>query len=405
MQFDQKTFCAASWFQLRNATNGSYRVCCAIDHSKSDYAGQKDYAWPASHWQEFHNSDYVQYLRQNLTNGNQLPECATCWKHEALGQTSLRQMVNDSCTRNHGNDLSNTWIAPFMKHKQDFTSDLVISADVKLTNLCNFSCVMCHSKDSSQIYSQWSHDLDHPAVKLRLGSDPKSILDQARRIFMDNDNHDLLEKLLALKPRNLKILGGEPLLDTKCLDILSTVPYNQKQHTSLCVVTNGSQDLTDAYLRLSQYQNVHFVISVDGIGAVQEYIRKGSDWKIIETNIDRFLAQFPGHLGIHHTSQALNVHVIPDLMRWCKARGIQSSVYYLSNPLFMSYSAIPDSLRQKIVDDLACHSIDPAVAAVVTELRDSRWVPEHTQQLRTYLEWYDVRGERYSTLPHWTPYV
>lgn len=404
MQFDPTTFCAAPWFQIRNDNDGSYRVCCNIDHSKSSYTDNKHFAWPEQQFGEFFNSGYVHYLRQHLTNGVRLPECGTCWKAESLGQTSLRQTVNNSCTRNHGHELTKTWIGPFMKHHKDFNNDLVVSADIKLTNMCNFSCVMCNSNSSSQIYAQWKRDANHEAVRLRLGKDAKSRLDKTKNIFIQKSNYELLTELLTLQPKNLKILGGEPLLDEQCLDILSAVPASQQQDTALCFTTNGSQDLGKTYRRLSGYLSVDFVVSLDGIGPVQDYIRKGSDWEQIEKNIDQFLADYPGHLSVHHTSQALNVHVLPDLMRWCQARNVRSSIFFLSEPGFMGYTAIPEKLKKQIVDCLCRYDYHTTVSAALTVLKDSCWIPEHTKQLNTYLDWYDPKNTRRDIFHDWRPY-
>jgi molybdenum cofactor biosynthesis enzyme MoaA len=403
MQFDPTTFCAAPWFQIRNENLGTFKVCCDIRHRLTDFQGQTEFSWPQHTVEEFANSNYVQYLRQNLSQGQRLPECERCWQAEARGQRSQRQTVNNSCTRNHEHEIEHTWIGSFMKQQQDWKTDLLISADIKLTNLCNFACVMCNSDDSSQIYSAWLQDIEHSAVQMRIAGQ-QDRFHRIKTVIRQRPNHELLRDMLARKPRYIKLLGGEPLLDHAVLSMLADVDVHQKSQTAVTFVTNGSQDLNAVRDQLAGYQSVDFVVSLDGVGLVQDFIRQGSDWRSIETNIDRYLSQHPGCLSIHHVSQALNVHVLGELAQWCDCRNIVLDVAYLANPDFMSYDAIPPALRQRALDILqSCH-VTTETARVRDRLNMAQWRPELTGKLATYLDWYDKHGMRHKVLPEWTPY-
>ena len=37
-----------------------------------------------------------------------------------------------------------------------------------------------------------------------------------------------------------------------------------------------------------QFEQVHFIVSIDGVGDVADYVRHPSDWEEIEANIRRF---------------------------------------------------------------------------------------------------------------------
>ena len=78
----KNTFCSAPWFQARIDWDGAYRPCCELSESASEFAGRTRYSLADTTVNEWMSGDYSQYLRKELSLGNQLPECSKCWQKE-----------------------------------------------------------------------------------------------------------------------------------------------------------------------------------------------------------------------------------------------------------------------------------------------------------------------------------
>jgi pyruvate-formate lyase-activating enzyme len=398
MKINDSTFCAAPWFQLRNSNLGNYLACCSIKHEKSKFTGQIDYKWPTHSPVEWMNSDYMQYLRQELTNGNRLPECDGCWQREDHQMVSQRQVLNNTITYNQGDQLDQTWTKSYFNNKTDYAHDLLLIADIKLTNLCNFACAMCVPKDSTQIYSQWKKNKKHPWVIQQLQKNPE-YLDQVKQVYIDKHNHQLLQYAIQKKVRHIKFLGGEPLLDQAALDLLSAVDIEQKERTSLIIITNGSVDLDSVCQQLGNFQTIQFIISLEGVGAVQDYIRKGSSWSVIEKNVDNFLAKYSNsknNLRIHHTVKELSLYHLHELVNWCDGKNLQLSTEILTMPEYMSVAVIPEELRlpcfQKLIDN------HPGLVGSIQQID---YQADLKSQLQDFLTWYDPSNTWQNIFPEW----
>jgi organic radical activating enzyme len=398
MKINDSTFCAAPWFQLRNSSLGNYRACCSITQEKSNFAGQIDYKWPTYSPAEWMNSDYMHYLRQELTNGNQLPECHRCWRHEDHQMISQRQILNNTISYNQGDHLDQTWVKSYFNNKSNYAHDLLLIADIKLTNLCNFACAMCVPEDSTQIYTQWQKNKKHTWVIQQLQKNPK-YLDQVKQVYVDKHHHQLLQYAIQKKVRHIKILGGEPLLDQVALNMLSAVDPSQKARTSLIIITNGSVDLDSVCQLLGDFQTIQFIMSLEGVGAVQDYIRKGSSWTQIEKNVDNFLTKYSNsknNLRIHHTVQALSLYRLHELVDWCDSKNIQLSTEILTKPDYMSVAVMPKELRldcfQKLIGTRA---------TLVESMQKIDYQADLKSQLQDFLNWYDPGHTWQNTFPEW----
>jgi hypothetical protein len=409
MNINQDTFCAAPWFQIRNDNQGEYRSCCEIRPQQSKFPGQKNFVFPQHSMEDWINSDYVQYLRESMITGNKIAECNECWQKESSGQLSLRNTINNTVTENRGDRLDKSWIHAYFKNKKDYLSNLICSIDIKLTNLCNYSCVMCNPRDSTQIMSKWIMQKDHPGLQNRLKENP-DWQNESQSLINGEYRYNLLNQAINLCPQHLKILGGEPLIDQTMFEILSSVPIEQKQDINLLFVTNGSVDLSDVQNNLLGWKGVHFVVSLDGIDAVQDYIRHGSKWNDIEKNIKQYLSHRPGNrLWVNYTVQALTLYHLPELLKFCCDYEIELSTSMLKDPDFFSLSAIPNELKSKIIDKLSIAEDLPGSWGDRAKgnrrlLEISRHDPKLIEKMWAYLSWYDPMEKWKNIFPEWIPY-
>ena len=393
-----KTFCSAPWFQTRIDWDGQYRPCCGLKENLSKFAGRTQYSIKDTTVDEWMSSDYARYLRQELSSGTALPECDNCWQKEKNSVKSYRQESNDAVTNNHGYDLDNTWVKLFVDRNLDYHDYRIMSADVKLSNVCNFTCAMCGPHNSSKVYDRWQNNLDNKFVQEQLQHQP-ALFKEIVANYQTKRGYQHLLDILAQPLRFLKVLGGEPLLDKDLFRILQDQPADKKSQIHVEMVTNGSQDLVAAADRLQGYKSVSFTISLEGIGAIQDYVRNGSDWPVIEQNILN-AKQHGWQVNIHHTIQAMTVLNLHELLSWCHANEISISFGVLDYPEYLSVSVLPDSIYTKVIDSLACmRNID-----IINSINDDELVsvdniinlidqlprtPEKYTKFLEYVKWFD----------------
>jgi organic radical activating enzyme len=381
---------------MRNENSGQYRVCCHHKGDLTEFVGKSEFDSNDS-MESWLNSDYMQYLRQQLDQGHRVPECRKCWDQEAVGLTSLREHTNDMISNRLERSLDQTWVPLYFKNKNDYRADLLIAADVKINNLCNFSCAMCNAAESSIIYNKWHKQQDNKFVLEYIQSKP-DYFTKIKDAYMVKNGMQMFEEVLAQPIKYLKILGGEPLLNSKLIDRLANIPEQQKRQLNLTFITNGSVDLVDISKQLVGFKSVYYVVSLEATGLIQDYIRRGSDWKIIEQNIDNFLLYAKTVsdnfvVETHSTIQALSIAGYADLKKWCQARNIRSAIFVLEDPDYLSLSVLPDQLRSDAIAEIEQLSLDNEVAALLLILKETVYNADLAEKFIKFIKWYDPNLE------------
>ena len=347
---NKKTFCSAPWTQIRIDWDGKFRPCCEINIENSKFAGQKTFSIHDSTVDQYMTSDYLQYMKQQLGSDNYISECQHCWNKENQKIQSLRQTLNNTVTRNRGNQIENTWIKLFVDKSQDYRDYNIISADVKLSNICNFACAMCNPVSSSRIHSEWKSQQSVSFVQEKLLYNPTYFSDIIDN-YQTQKGYQHLRDILKFNLKHLKLLGGEPLLDRELFRVLDEVSKEQKKNISLHFVTNGSQNIINVKQKLYEYQEVTFTVSLEGTHDMQDYTRNGSNWSEIECNI--LQAQEQGiKLTINHTLQALSVTHLDKLLFWCSQHNLPISFGLLEQPDYLRLAVLPVSVKNLTLDRL-----------------------------------------------------
>jgi len=393
-----KTFCSAPWFQARIDWDGQYRPCCGLNENLSKFAGRTQYSIKDTTVDEWMSSDYSQYLRKELSEGNRLSECNSCWQKEKNLVKSFRQEANDTVTNNQDGQLDNTWVKLFVDRNLDYHGYRIISADVKLSNVCNFSCAMCGPHNSSKVYDRWQSNLDNKFVQEQLKRQPTFLKDIVAN-YQTKRGYQHLSDILMHPLRFLKVLGGEPLLDKELLQILQNQPADKKSQIHVEIVTNGSQDLITATEKLQGYKSISFSISLEGIGPIQDYVRNGSNWVEIEQNILNAKAQGI-MVNIHHTVQAMTAVNLHELLTWCHNNQISISLGILDYPDYLAVSILPNNIQNLIIDNLnRIKDIDIINSAdndsllsanhIINLIKEIPKTPEKYAKFLEYVAWFD----------------
>lgn len=306
------------------------------------------------HW----NSEYMKSVRLSFLDGEQLPQCQHCWRDEAAGKVSGRLRRNQQYY-GQGEILIND---PIIKNtlnqtRPDGYSDYPFKGlFFSVGNLCQLRCIDCSPSYSRSILKDYE--------KLGWGANTKN-----RRFIMQQDLlHDDIQHDQSLWERIehvgavewIRVQGGEPSISKPLLKFLRG--YAEKgyaEHTTIFIVTNAGnvkQEFIDA---LKPFRQVKFEISVDGVGALDEYVRYPTNWTKKESIIDQLLSEFPGGV-IHSTMYSLNIGGLPKLIQWAEEKPAMHSIQSLTYPDELAVQHLPPTYKQEMINLLWPWTIESA---------------------------------------------
>jgi organic radical activating enzyme len=219
--------------------------------------------------------------------------------------------------------------------------------DIRFSNLCNLKCRSCGHIFSSQ----WYQD----QAKLAGGDwkEKNTVLNYAGRT--ETDMWEQLEPHLDYVEQ-IYFAGGEPLLMEEHYRILEELIQRKRFDVRLIYNTNFTHTElrgNSVFEYWKQFRSVAVGASLDDLGARGEYIRKGTDWAVVEQNRRDMLRICPEvDFYISPTLSILNAQHLPDFHRDWVERGLIQ----------------PQDLNVNILQDPAHYRIDIAPAEYKEEL-------------------------------------
>jgi organic radical activating enzyme len=189
--------------------------------------------------------------------------------------------------------------------------------DIRFSNLCNLKCRSCGHIFSSQWFQDQAQ-LSGPEWKKH-----NRVLNYAGRF--ETDAWDQLVEHLDYVEQ-IYFAGGEPLLMEEHYRILDELVRRERFDVRLIYNTNFTHtDLKGRsvfeYWKL--FDSVSVGASLDASGARAEYIRKGTDWAVVEENRRSMLEICPRvDFYISPTLSIMNALHLPDFHRDWVERGL-----------------------------------------------------------------------------------
>lgn len=351
----KKKFCIQPWIHLASYNDGSVPLCCiAAPESGLNLNTQT----PVQIW----NSKQFKAARLKFMAGEELPQCSSCWKEEASGIKSHRQIENFMWEKKFGEEFLEELVAK--THQDGSVDHKPMTLDLRLSNLCNLQCVMCRPRDSSKWLAD-SKKLGESLVSIHAKSDWQHKAGSISNTDMFDwferlETQEALEEFLG-DIRHIIFGGGEPLL-IKEHDrfIKRLVESGNSKHISLRYHTNGTQLNEDIIELWSHFEQVELLISLDDWGPRNEYVRYPAKWATIKQNLDR-LDTTPDNIVVNMLASihAMNIYNLPefamqvlhsDWKKICIRNGKMFSVGTVHWPRYMSTKVLPQDIKRKILD-------------------------------------------------------
>ena len=251
-------------------------------------------------YDELQSSNWLAEIRDNMSRDVWPVECQRCKTTEMESNSSIRL---DSIKRDN----------IFNRIRADY---LIVGG--VLDNVCNSACLTCNEELSTKIGGLTS------------------------KKYIKINNKDRFWSLSQERIVHLDINGGEPSHSKNYRHILANLPKNV---TSIRLNTNCSKVLEELLPLVKRGVHVTVTVSLDGIGAVHDFIRWPIKWDKFYKNLMTYKTM-PVKLNLWTTVSVLNVDDLPNIQAFANDNGIDHSYAYLTTPheLAVENKGTPKSL-------------------------------------------------------------
>lgn len=346
-------FCLLPFIHAATLTDGEIPLCCVAEQNSGMNLNHNTLA---EHW----NSSYMKKARNKMLNNQPVKECRRCYEEDKNGYRSHRKIENKAWIEKLGVDSINQ----ILKRVDDdgATTAGVIAVDLRLGNTCNLQCVMCQPRESSK----WNSAAKTFLQELREKSLKKE-WEYKRNIKVENfewyRNENFWSNLKTFLPtlRELIIGGGEPMLIKEHLQFIKEcADSGEAGHIHLRYHTNMTIFPEEMIPYWEKFERVEFFSSIDGMGEVGNYVRYPAQWSVVEKNMAK-IDQLGKNIWLRllYSVNALNVHHVPDFLRWVKNKnfnkaqqfsGIQSFVHpgLVHWPQYLNIKVLPPDYKKRV---------------------------------------------------------
>lgn len=275
------------------------------------------------------NTPVWRTIRQQFLDGEMPTVCGTCINAERVGASSPRQLNNEYLFEHLEIDI----MAEVQRIiDAGLIADKVYALDYMPSNFCNYACVMCYAGASSQRYT----------FDIKQGANTKYEINS-----VDADFFDVIKDV-----KILGFTGGETILQPEVNRLIDYIIEQGLASTMIITILSNASDFPDSVLeKFKQFKKVLYTISIDGVGDVIEYQRRGAKWATITKNVAKIQAS-PVHEIINHVVTSINILSAMDFVDWCHENNLKyASVSHVFQE-HLGIAALPPELKALALERL-----------------------------------------------------
>ena len=317
------------WVHLNATPKGDVYPCCSNDYTKP-VGNTKD-----NTLKEIFNSPKMKDLRLDMLNERKNNICDFCYKHEEAGPHSFRNYSKEHFSKHFDEVVPTT--------QEDGTVDefKMRYFDIRFSNICNFKCRTCGSEFSSQWGAEMQKNFDpkHPIV-----------------IHVDDGKGSVLEEVLThIEHIDLAYFaGGEPLITDEHYTMLEEMIRLGRTDITLRYNTNASNikykkhDILDLW---KHFKKIELSCSIDHYGERAEWLRSGTDWGKVESNLLTFRELDYVSFQMNTVFSIFNYSTIGEFYQYLKDKNIvrredwYHSLYLAVHPNYYCAKSLPKELK------------------------------------------------------------
>ena len=373
-----KNLCMAPWTHTYLSPQTERRLCCASREPAQSFeqyidtdAGTGTYnpTTLEEHW----NSDHMRSVRRRMMSGEELSECEVC----------TNKLLNT--------DVYKTYFWHLFQHRYDeiwtstdetgWTSMKPISWDYRFSNLCNFKCRTC----GDMLSSSWeSEQRKHNMINFE---NPKNnwmrpeVRDQISKFQDTQIEKEFNDAVEEHRIEEIYWVGGEPLMYEqhwrymkRIVELGDGPGLYARYNTNLSRIDyKGINLYSDILANVRDWQ---ICASIDGTGAIGEYIRTGLNYKQFVDNFKQgcnvatyrrqmrldFTLTLPGLFEIEHMQQLANELGVEILAK---------VIFTFTPDIIMSPLALPRKILERVIDQLITdNKLGSALEDVLVQLKN-----------------------------------
>ena len=354
-----KWFCPLPFYHIYSNSNGKWAACCL---SKSP-----GHTTENTSLMEWYNSEHMNNLRDEMIGLSNSSEninafCKICVNQEMNegSSTRLKWISNLKSDRKKGVDKT---VEEYVNtNKISFKDNNYRFLELKLRifgNLCNLSCFMCWPQNSSSRMNDvnkmanpiWKKMLVDPSMS-KFFSKGKSLMKEqpADKFRTTIDEIRSFSKNIE----SVKITGGEPLMLDSHYELLDMFietgdakDIRLKYQTNLTKFDRGKNNFI-SYLH--QFRSTHISASIDSYSIYDEYLRKGTDSKLVANNLK--VVENLDKVTVHIASTVTNLSVLRLKEFYKRYKNYKIESFILTTPEFLNNKHLPDKIKKFLIEDL-----------------------------------------------------
>jgi organic radical activating enzyme len=307
----KNTFCILPFIHMQVKPSGQMKPCCRFEFHNAEYKGPTgEYVFNPHNLNEqatlssSQRSDTWEDIRQQLLKNQPVAGCSKCYHEEETSGFSMRTSENQ--LRNDNNQSAPNY---------DVSKPVIKYLEMTFGNYCNLKCRTCNGDLSSTWWEDENALVDsgkYPDRFFYIRNSTKNVNIPFK--WMPEDFANVEE---------IKFTGGEPMIHPdfiKLMDML--IEIDVAKNIKLDVFTNCSWTPGEKYIsRIKQFKKVVLSLSVDGVGAVNDYIRSPSKWETVDRAVSEWLElentdREKFHVVWNPTINIYNVPSIKDMINW-----------------------------------------------------------------------------------------
>jgi organic radical activating enzyme len=334
------------------------------------------------HW----NSEHMKSVRRRMMAGETLPECEVC----------NNKLLNTDVYRSYFDHLfgSKYQLAMELTTEDGYTKMQPVSWDYRFSNLCNFKCRMC----GDMLSSAWeSEQHTHNMINW---SNPKNnwmAPDVREKITEFQDTQIEAEFAQAVEQHRVEEVywvGGEPLMYEqhwrymkRIIELGDGQQIYVRYNTNLSRCHYRGIDLfTDILDHVRDYQ---ICASIDGTGAIGEYIRTGLNYNQWLANMRQAVAhrRYSRQVRIDFTLTLPGLFEVGNIVRLAQELDTEilaKVVFSFTPDIIMSPLALPREILNCKIDELTAELPPGAMRDILLQLKNR---PTFAEQWP--IEWQD----------------
>ena len=267
-------------------------------------------------------------MRRAFANGEyeSIPQCRICQETERAGGDPARKGANLHYVHHCVTDIVSE-IKRIIDN--DYRVDDILSLDWYPSNYCNYSCVMCSGGAST---GRMSFEI--------------KILRQDSRVVLNTVSEDFYDVIKRVEVINFT--GGETAMQSQVHDMIDYLIDNDLAHNkTIFLLTNASAYPDELIEKFRRFRRVVYMCSIDGVGSVIEYQRRGARWPVVSEVSLRLLKHEFISCVANYVLTAINAPTATEFVDWLYVNHITNGVTV--SPVFrveyLGVAALPPELR------------------------------------------------------------